>query len=298
MGACDAGLTRRSLLIAGAGAIASGQAWARVTDAQPIVLGQVGLSFYAVVGAVVQDVLERLGHRVEVRQGPHEEMFPLLADGRIDLMAAAWLPEGHGAYWARYGAQAQEIARLYEGARFFWAVPSYVPVDAVASIGDLAKPAVAERMTKLIQGIGPGATITAVSQKAVEDYGLGRLGYSLRPGTPAEWTGAFNQAVAERRWIVFPTWAPQYLNHGRQLRAIADPRGVLGGVNHASLVGPRARFQALPEATRKALARIALGLDGVTEMDWRVNVEKQTPHEAARSWMRANEGRVSAWLKA
>src|SRR5262245_22120475 len=89
---------------------------------RPIVLGQVSLSFYAVAGAVVHDVLERLGHRVEVRQGPHEEMFPLLGDGQVDLMAAAWLPEGHRAYWARYGARAEEITRLYEGARFFWAV--------------------------------------------------------------------------------------------------------------------------------------------------------------------------------
>ncbi|OJU45055.1 MAG: hypothetical protein BGN99_13110 [Alphaproteobacteria bacterium 65-37] len=94
---------------------------------------------------------------VEVLQGQHEEMFPMLASARIDLMAAVWLPEGHGAYWARYGEGAQEIARLYDGARFFWAVPSYVPPDEVVSIEDLAKPSVAARMTKLIHGIGPPA---------------------------------------------------------------------------------------------------------------------------------------------
>ena len=218
--------TRRSLLGAGAGAIVVGAAAAQAPTGRPIVLGQVSLSFYAVVGAVVQEVLERLGHAVEVLQGPHEEMFPLLAEARIDLLAAAWLPEGHGAYWARYGEGAQEIARLYDGARFFWAVPSYVPLEAVASIEDLARPAVAERMTKRIEGIGPGATITAVSRAAVEEYGLGRLGYALQPGTSGEWTGAFDAAIAERRWIVFPTWAPQYLNRDGQLRALVDPLGV------------------------------------------------------------------------
>lgn len=96
----------------------------------------------------------------------------MLASARIDLMAAVWLPEGHGAYWARYGEGAQEIARLYDGARFFWAVPSYVPPDEVVSIEDLAKPSVAARMTKLIHGIGPGAAITTLSRKAIEDYGL------------------------------------------------------------------------------------------------------------------------------
>ena len=104
-------LTRRSLLIAGTGAMVGGAARAQSPTTRPIVLGQVSLSFYAVVGAVVQEVLERLGHTVVVLQGSHEEMFPMLADARIDLMAAALLPEGHGAYWARYGGGAQEIAR-------------------------------------------------------------------------------------------------------------------------------------------------------------------------------------------
>jgi glycine betaine/proline transport system substrate-binding protein len=291
-------LTRRSFLVAGASAIVGGWAWRQTNGDRSIVLGQVSLSFYAVTGAVVHEVLERLGHSIEVRQGPHEEMFPLLGQGAVDLMAAVWLPEAHGAYWARYGAGAEEVAKLYDGARFFWAVPDYVPESQVTSIADLAKPSVAERMTKLIQGIGTGATITRVSQKAVGEYGLDALGYSLRPGTPAEWTGAYDAAVAERRWIVFPTWAPQYLNRGGKLRPLQDPRGVLGGTNHAALVGPRDRLQAIPRATRAVLARIDLGLDGVTEMDWLVNVEKKTPREAARTWMKANQIRVAGWLKA
>jgi glycine betaine/proline transport system substrate-binding protein len=265
---------------------------------RPVVLGQVSLSFYAVTGAVVHEVLERLGHRVEVREGPHEQMFPLLGEGAIDLMAAAWLPEGHGAYWARYGTHAQEVAQLYQGARFFWAVPSYVPETEIRSISDLAKPEVVERMTKLIQGIGTGATITKFSEKAVEEYGLGQYGYTFRPGTQNDWTGAYNAAVAEQRWIVFPTWAPQYLNRDGELRPLEDPRQVFGGINHGSLVAPRNRLQALPQTTRTVLSRIELGLDGVTQMDWLVNVEKQTPREAARTWMRANESRVSAWLAA
>jgi glycine betaine/proline transport system substrate-binding protein len=232
------------------------------------VLGQVSLSFYAVVGGVIHEILERLGHAVEVRQGPHEEMFPLLEQKAIDLMVAVWLPEGHGAYWAQYGKGAREVTRLYDGARFFWAVPSYVPTSEVASIADLARPSVAERMTKLIQGIGPGATITAVSLKAVSEYGLEPLGYSLRSGTTAQWTGAFDVAIAENKWMVFPTWAPPYLNRGGKLRMLEDPRGVLGGTNHGSVVAPDERFVLLPQATRNVLSRITLDINSVTEMDW------------------------------
>lgn len=288
---------RRALLTAAAALLAGGRAWGQSPGPGQIVLGQVGLSFYAVTGAVIQEVLERLGHTVVVRQGPHEEMFPLLADGALDLMAAAWLPEGHAAYWTRYGGGAVEVAKLYDGARFFWAVPDYVPAGEVGTIADLAKPAVAARMGKRIQGIGAGAAITTLSQKAVAAYGLDAAGYALRPGTAAEWIAACDAARAAGEWFVFPTWAPQYLNQDGKLRPLRDPRGVLGGVNHAALVAPRDRLRALPAATQAALAKIDLGLDGVTEMDYLVNVGKHAPREAARIWMRRNESKVAAWLK-
>lgn len=289
-------LGRRRLLATGAAAVGmmttmTGSAQER----QLVKLGQVSLSFYAVAGAVVHEVLERLGHRVEVRQGPHEEIFPQLGAAAIDLMAAAWLPEGHAVYWDRFGAQAMEVATLYEGARFLWAVPRYVPADEVSSIADLATPAVADRMTRLIQSVGAGATITGVSAKAVTEYGLARAGYTVRSGTPADWTAAYHEAVAERRWLVFPTWTPQFLNRDGDLRPLADPRGVLGGANRGVLVAPRTAFAALPERTRQVLSRISLGLDGVTEMDWAVNVNRQTPRDAARAWLVANAARVAAW---
>jgi glycine betaine/proline transport system substrate-binding protein len=289
-------ISRRSLLTMAAATAFGVAAPEAVQMQRPLILGQVSLSFYAVTGAVVQEILEQLGHRVEVREGPHEEIFPLLGTAAVDVMAAAWLPEGHAAYWSRYGARAMEIATLYEGARFFWAVPGYVPVNDVASIADLARPSVARRMTTLIQSIGSGATITRVSQTAVDEYGLAPAGYLVRSGTPAEWTAAYQAALAERRWMVFPTWAPQYLNRRGELRPLDDPRGVLRGVNRGVLVAPRARFKALPQRTRQVLSRISLGLDGVTDMDWAVNVDQQAPREAARMWMRANSARVAAWV--
>lgn len=290
-----AAMPRRATLAAATTLVAH-RARAGQATPGPIVLGQVSLSFYAVTGAVVQAVLERLGHSVTLVEGAHDGIFPRLGAGEIDLMAAAWLPEGHGAYWSRHGGAAQEVATLYQDARFFWAVPGYVPAAEVASIADLARPAVAARMTRLIQSIGSSAGITTASARAVEAYGLAPLGYELRPGSQAEWIGAYQAAQAERRWMVFPTWAPQYLNRGDALRPLADPRGLLGGANRGVLVAPRARFQALPPATQAALSRISLGLDGVTEMDWMVQAEGLSPAEAARRWMAAHADRVAGWL--
>lgn len=287
---------RRSMLAISAALLPAGGGLAHAAGPGPVVLGQVSLSFYAVTGAVVQEVLERLGHTVELRSGLHEDMFPLLGEGKIDLMAAVWLPEGHAAYWKRYGGDAVVVATLYEGARFFWAVPSYVPAGEVAALPDLARPGVAGRMAKTIQGIGAGAGITTLSQKAVAAYGLDAAGYGLRPGTSAEWLGACRDGLERRQWFVFPTWTPQYLNKDGRLRPLRDPQGILGGVNHGVLVAPRARLQALPERTRSVLARIDLGLDAVTEMDAAVNVGGATAREAARAWMARKPAAVAAWM--
>ena len=52
-----------------------------MTEPGPIVLGRIDESFHQVAAAVVEEVLLRLGHEVEVREGPHPEMYPLLARG-------------------------------------------------------------------------------------------------------------------------------------------------------------------------------------------------------------------------
>jgi glycine betaine/proline transport system substrate-binding protein len=61
---------------------------------------------------------------------------------------------------------------------------------------------------------------------------------------------------------------------GTVLRPLADRKGVLGGVNRAVLVGPAKRLAQLPDLSRRALSRIQLGLDGVTEMAWSTSTSK------------------------
>ena len=288
-------MRRRSMLLATGAMLTAGLAPTARSAIAPVVLGNVSLSFYSVTGAVVAEVLKRLGHQLELREGSHEEIFPQLANGSIDLMAAAWLPEGHGEYWARYGAQAQEVAVLYDGARFFWGVPDYITPE-VESIADLARADVVSRMSLRIQGIGAGAAISMRSRQVIAAYGLGQKGYTWRSGTQADWLAAYQAAVARRQWIVFPTWAPQFLNRDGRIRELRDPQGVLGGSNRAVLVAPRSRFTALPERTRRTLARVTLDIDAVTTMDWDVNVGGRSPTEAAQAWIGANSARMNSWL--
>lgn len=267
-------------------------------ESQVVRLGEIKISFYAVAAGVVQEVLERLGHQVEVTQGLHPDIFPKLGAHEVDLLVAAWLPHGHAEYWQKYGDCCVEVAKLYEGARFFWAVPDYVPADLVNSVDDLKKPEVAARMDKLIKGTGPGSGLMIASRKMMVDYALDAAGYTLEPSPGREWIERAEAALKDKQWFVTPLWEPQFLNKAYGWRKLDEPRGLLGGRNRAVVVMHKDFAAKLPARTRSALQRIELGLDTVTAMDYAVNVEKKAPRDVAREWIRANAQKVDAWLAA
>jgi glycine betaine/proline transport system substrate-binding protein len=261
----------------------------------PVVLGQVGLSFYAVVGQVVALMLERAGHDVEIVEGQHAEIFPELGSGRLDFLAAAWLPNGHAALFAAVEARVERVAALYGGARFFLAVPAAIPAGTVGSIADLARPEIAARMAREIVSLPEATGLTQGLRRVIAAYGLGAAGYAARPDTPSAWLDAARAAFEADAWTPAPLWAPHWLNAAYAPRALADPMGAWGGEDAAWLRAHRERAARLPAATRSMLSRIRLTVEDVTAMDLAVNVEGLSPSDAARRWADQNADLVADW---
>jgi ABC-type proline/glycine betaine transport system substrate-binding protein len=111
-----------------------------------------------------------------------------------------------------YGDRAEAIAVLYEGARFDWMVPAYVPENAVASVEDLTKPDVLARIEHRIQGTGRDSGNMMLSAEVVKAYGLDTAGYELVPGTLKEFHAAYDRALAQGKWFIMPLWTPHYIN--------------------------------------------------------------------------------------
>ena len=264
---------------------------------QPIVLGRIDESFHQVAAAVVEETLLRLGHEVEVREGPHPTMYPLLGEGELHVFASSWLPGGHGAYWESIRDAVVQVSPLYDGARFFWAVPGYVPAELVSALPDLARPEVTERMaTLVVQGTTPGAGLTMRSQELVREYQLDAVGWSYRVGDLQAIIDTINDGMAAGDWFVTPLWQPQYLNDVHDLRPLDDPRGVFPPPDRASLIAHRDAFTRLPARTRDVLRRIRFTVADVNAMDGAVNLDGLDPLAAARAWMDRNRETVRTWL--
>jgi glycine betaine/proline transport system substrate-binding protein len=270
---------------------------AHAESKRTITLGQVGLSFYAVVGGIVQEVLEQEGYSVTVVQGSHAEIFPKLGTGDVDLLSAAWLPNGHAGLYAPVKDVMFQIAPLYDDARFFWVVPGYVPESDVASIADLAKSEVKARMPRRIVSLPEATGLTEGARRVMTAYGLGDAGYELIAAPPAEWLSTFQDAVAAQRWVVFPLWQPQWVNAAYDVRRLAEPKNAYGDPDTAFLIGHNKLKDKVSPETLKVLAGIRLSVADVTEMDRLVNIEGKSPRDAARLWMAANPDTVARWAK-
>jgi glycine betaine/proline transport system substrate-binding protein len=255
-----------------------------MTTQQSIRLGYIDLSFHAASAAVVQRILEQHGHTVELRAAPHEAMFDLLHAGEVDLVSSAWLPASHGAYLAPSLAAVEKLTVLYEP-YCLWGVPDYVPQDVLASVDDLKKLEVVSRMDKVIAGINPGAGISRFSAAMIDAYGLREHGYRFEPGTEASCFGKFQQAVANRRWLVIPLWSPQYLHHDYRIRALREPKGLLGGQDGATLVARKAILPAIAPAALQTLRGLHLGNEVVTGLEHAIRVEGMSAADAAARWL-------------
>ena len=226
-------------------------------------LGHIDLSFHAAAAREVRLVLNRYGYHVVSSTAHHEEMFRRLGDGEVDLLCAAWLPASHQVYLEPIKDRVTALTVLYEP-YCIWGVPEYATVDTV---NDLLNPEVLDKMERRIQGINPGAGISRFSRAIVKAYGLDEAGYHFETGTEAECFGRFVEAVEQERWIVTPLWHPQWLHNRYTIRALKEPRGLLGGQDKATLLVTNDALGRMAADAVNALRALHLGNARVSALD-------------------------------
>jgi len=266
-------------------------------NALTIVLGHINESSYEATAVVIQTVLERIGYNVAIKTGAHGVMYPMLAEGEIDIFVAGSLPNEHAADWEEYKKDLVLVAPLFEGAKRFWAVPDYIPGTAVKSVADLSKPAVAAKMDKLIRGPDVDSTLMIRSAEVVQGYDLSRAGYELSPGKTADWIAAFNANIESGKWFVMPLWQPHYLNKIAKLRVLDEPKKLLGKPDTVWLIANKGTKQKIGPIGFGVLQKMAFSVKAITELDYAVNIEKLTPREAGRNWMGMHPYTVEYWLE-
>lgn len=253
---------------------------------QKLTIGVTDLSFHRVAASLITNVLQDMGFQVDRVYTHHEENFHRLQAGDTDMLASAWLPSSHGGYKAEVekSVPLMELGVHYQPYAL-WGVPDYVPEAAVSEIADLLNPDVLGKMDRDIQGINPGAGISRFSVKMIDEYGLVDAGYRFHHGTEEDCFATFENAVANKEWLIVPLWKPQFLHARYTISELKDPKGLLGVVDKAVLLLRTDKESLFTQEQLTKLDSLQFGNDVIADLDYKVCREGQSIDEVTRQWL-------------
>ncbi|MFB4203182.1 hypothetical protein KBTX_00836 [wastewater metagenome] len=268
---------------------------AQAQSNEPVRIGWTAWSDAEFVTKLASNLIEnRLDRDVELVQTDIAPQYQGVANGDIDVMLMSWQPGTHADYLDKVnsdGVKAINLGLLYGYARLGWAVPNYIPKSELNSIEDLKKDSVREKLDGTITGIDPGAGLTRLSKKTIEDYGLDD--YNLQTSSGAGMTAALDRAVKRDNWIVVTAWSPHWLFGAYDMRYLKDPKGTLGSYERIHAFANVGFYQRDPEVAM-FLSRMQIPLD---ELEAAMYDAQQTSYEkAVQKYIDNNKARVDYWV--
>ncbi|MBS3735865.1 MAG: glycine betaine ABC transporter substrate-binding protein [Candidatus Bipolaricaulota bacterium] len=210
-------------------------------------------------------VRTELGMNVEVTNPSIGVAYAAASDQELDLLIESWQPITHQAYTEKYGAEVIDFGPMYEDAKLTWAVPTYVPEDELASVEDLAKESVKEKLGAEITGIDPGAGIMQQSEKMLEEYDA-LSDYDLLEGSGAAMQAALKDATQNEEWIVVTLWEPHSAYGRFDLRNLEEPKGLLGSEERVHMIGRQDFMEVFPNKLSEFISRFYLPIGMVNEL--------------------------------
>lgn len=217
--------------------------------------------------------------------------YKAVANGDLDGMVMAWLPDTHKSYWKQVHGDVIDLGPMYTGAVVGWAVPDYVSKDKIDSISDLSKDGIADELDHTIQGIDPGAGEMKLSAKAMKDYGL-EDNYHLKKASESAMTAALGRAIHTSEPIVVTLWTPHWAFGKWNVRFLKDPKNDLGGPQHVDAI-VRKGFRKDHPKVAKFLSHLHIPLD---ELQDAMYVAHQTDEKTAvTNFVKKHQALVKSW---
>ena len=267
---------------------------AQAEDNNVVEIGYFNWSDALFTSHVAEHIVEdKMGHEVEMTKADPAAVYQAVASGDLDFHTDAWLPDTHSDYFERTAGKVVNLGPVYSRASLGWVVPNYVSKDQISSINDLKNEDVMEMLDGKVVGIGPGAGLTRLSKKAMDEYGLKDMGYNLVISSGSGMTAALKRAINNEEPIVVTGWKPHWKFGRWDLRYIDDPKGTLGSIERADIVARTGFYREFPDVY-EMLDRMSIPLDQVQKG---MDKGEQTDYEQAAEWYVKNHpDLVNFWV--
>lgn len=236
---------------------------------------------------VLKAVLEDAGHQVDISSVSLAAIWQGLSVGELDAFTGAWLPVTQASYYESKADEIDDLGPNLTDARVGLAVPTYADVTSIA---DLA--AAGETFGQRIHGIDPGAGIMALTEQAMDAYGI--EDWRLVAGSDAAMSQTLKTAMSRQEPIVVTAWAPHPVFSGQALRYLDDPQGLYSGDEQIHTVTRQGLAEEKPEITA-ILDRFQWSSADIQDL-MAANQANGDYEANARIWVDEHPEMVATWL--
>ena len=250
---------------------------------------------------VAAQILEAMGHDVEVEELDPQFVYQGMQSDDVDATLGTWMPAHEDMLEPLLAdEQAERHAVNLDEAIQGLTVPEYVREQGIESVSDLV--AEGEMFDHNIYAIEAGAGMTRNFQEAVADDYKGLGEWEVLPSSTSGMLAQVERSVSREEPIVFHGWRPHWMDLEYELHFIADHDSTLEqGAEIAEqestvyTVVRTAWPETNPEAAR-FLEQFQVEADHQSEWIEGFTRDERDADVVAREWIEAHPEVVAAWL--
>ncbi|CDF96830.1 MULTISPECIES: glycine betaine ABC transporter substrate-binding protein [unclassified Pseudomonas] len=229
-------------------AMASSCLMAQAEEPTPIRIGWVNWSDTEIAVKLADTALrDHLKQPVKLVLADIGIQFQALANGSIDLIPMVWLPSTHKSFYDKYKDKLEDLGSLYEG-RIGMAVPTSIPTSELASVEDLNKPEVREKLGGKILTSEVGNGQYKLTEKAIQEYKLD--GYKMVASSESGMLSELDRNIKRDKWSLINAWSPHWMFSKWSLRYLDDPKQIFGGAEQIHAVARKGFSAEHPDVAR------------------------------------------------
>lgn len=233
-------------------------------------------------------LLEEKGYEVELKAMEKAPVWLGITRDELDIAPEVWLPNTDKPLMEKYEEDLDMHEIWYENTGLGLVVPSYM--EDINSIEELN--ARKDEFGGRIVGIDPGASLTAMTETAIEEYGLELdLVTSSGPAMMAE----LSKAYKDKEPIVVTLWNPHWAFSEYDLKYLEDPKKVYGEADDIYYMTRKGFEEDHPEVVTW-MNNWEMDDESLGSL-MAVIKEAGEPEEGAKTWIEDNRDMVDEWLK-
>jgi len=250
-----------------------------------IKMGSISYADVIPTALISKKFLEREGFTVELTEFAEQGiLFAALTKGDVEIVPTQinYVTQDH---WKRNSRRLEKISVLSHGVYQSLVVPSYVPIDSIEEL-----PNIAQEVNHKIIGIETGSMLYRETEQAIKAYGLD---FQLVAGSTPAAIAQLQSALDRKAPIVTMLWDPSWMMAKFDVKFLRDPKGIFAPPQSQYWIA-RKGFSAQNPRARETLASIYVPIEDVRTINAQVS-NGMTMEQAVDAWWEKNSDLIERW---